>query len=77
MKNIIDHTILGEENTVKEEFQDGDSLAAIRVLCPCGEKLHIDLKGFEINIVGILEFKCSKCGKITRTKGLWEVNDRR
>lgn len=43
----------------------------IHVKCPCGQKDYFGQNKFEINIVGLLEFKCDKCGKIQRTPGLW------
>ena len=43
----------------------------IKISCDCGENVIFDFGEWETNIVGILEFRCPKCRKIYRTKGLW------
>ncbi len=46
--------------------------AEIKVPCECGEILHVDFGKWKINIVGLIEFRCPRCSKVYRTKGLWE-----
>ena len=42
----------------------------IEIQCQCGESMNAVFE-WDINIVGILEFKCPKCSAIYRTAGLW------
>lgn len=49
---------MGESNTSIEVTLKED---LIRVECDCGKSLHIYGNGFEVNLVGILELKCT-CG---------------
>ncbi len=56
-----------EEND-KFKIEDDLPMNQINIKCPCGNKSNIDTE-FEINIVGMLEFKCKKCGEIQDTGG--------
>ena len=56
---------MADKNIIKKPIE-------IRIDCPCGEKANFSFEGWRVNIVGILEFRCPKCNKIHRTKGLWE-----
>ena len=42
----------------------------LAIRCECGEELVWELKEWKVNIVGIIEFTCPKCGNIIRTPGL-------
>ena len=41
----------------------------IEIVCKCGNNSEMNTD-FQINIVGILQFRCNKCGAITNTDGL-------
>lgn len=36
----------------------------IAIECKCGNKSYVDTN-FEINIIGMIQFKCKECGKIS------------
>lgn len=69
----------GKENE-KLEIQGPFSKHQIEIKCPCGNTSNIDID-FHINIVGMIEFKCNKCGEIQDTGGsirkkfVFEVDD--
>jgi hypothetical protein len=50
-------------NIFKIEIPTND----IHVYCDCGENLELKLNGWQLNIVGIFQFKCPKCSKVITT----------
>jgi len=45
----------------------------IKITCECGENVTFNFGDWKVNIVGLIEFRCPKCNRIYRTKGLWET----
>ncbi len=44
----------------------------ISITCQCGKTMSVTFD-WDINIVGILEFRCPNCSTIYRTAGLWDT----
>ena len=46
---------------------------AIYVRCGCGNELIVNLFEWKINVIGMLQFRCVKCGNIINTpNSLWD-----
>lgn len=42
----------------------------IHVGCKCGNEFFVD-SDFKIHIIGMLQFKCNKCGEVINTLEPW------
>jgi len=49
--------------SLKESVETKKQLL-INLVCPCGNKLIVKKANFDLNLVGVLQFKCLKCNRV-------------
>jgi transposase len=42
-----------------------DTTSNLHIRCVCNEELILELKRWQFNIMGVLQFRCPKCGYVT------------
>jgi len=42
------------------------------VECKCGNRLETPAGDWSINIVGLVQFRCERCGRVTTAPELWK-----